>query len=89
MWLVYDEIRFLCGSENNSSLVAPSIQSNRAARMVLAPWEVRSRSSQSPGRPIEKSSSRWERINKQLIKVMGETVETKQKVKQMLLLHAE
>lgn len=38
--LVYEQIMVLCGSDNQSSLVAPTIQSNRAAQMVFAPWEV-------------------------------------------------
>lgn len=38
--LVYEQIMVLCGSDDQSSLVAPSIQSNRAAQMVFAPWEV-------------------------------------------------
>lgn len=60
VWPVYEQIRVLCGSENHSSLVAPSIQSNRAAQMVFALWEVWSHSSQRPGRPRKNSkSSRW------------------------------
>lgn len=39
-WLVYDHIRILRRSENNSSLVTQSIQSNRAPWMVFGPWEV-------------------------------------------------